>query len=125
VTGASSTKTNAMKHTKDCAWEKADCEYKATHHYCPHPEHACTCQPKKPLSERLEEMGFKPVHSISVTNLTLERLARNPVVYTVTFRHDEEGMSFTVHDVQDSPHDRKSVAADFEAAAKSLCDTAG
>ena len=34
-----------MNHDKDCAWEKADCEYKATHHYCPHPEHACTCTP--------------------------------------------------------------------------------
>lgn len=33
-------------HTEDCAWTKADCEYKATHHYCPHPEHACDCKGK-------------------------------------------------------------------------------
>ncbi len=114
-----------MNHDKDCAWEKADCEYKATHHYCPHPEHACTCKPKKSLSERLEKQGFKPVRQISISNLTLERLARNPVVYTVVFRHDEEGMSFTVSDVQDSPHDRESVAADFEAAAASLRQSTG
>jgi hypothetical protein len=33
-------------HTADCRWEQtseADCEYRATHHYCPHPEHACSC----------------------------------------------------------------------------------
>ena len=29
-------------------------------------------------------------------------------------------MSFTVYDIQDSEHDRLSVAADFEAAAESL-----
>lgn len=32
-----------MIHEPNCNWEKSDCEYKATHHYCPHPEHACTC----------------------------------------------------------------------------------
>lgn len=30
-------------HLPDCPWERATCEYKATHYYCPHPEHACTC----------------------------------------------------------------------------------
>jgi len=35
-----------MEHTKDCNWEKSNCEYKATHHYCPHEEHKCDC--KKP-----------------------------------------------------------------------------
>ncbi len=108
------------EHTKDCAWEKADCEYKATHHYCPHPEHACTCPPKKPLNERLDERGFKPVKSATMHNLVAERLARNATAYTVEFRHDPEGMSFTVYDIQDSPHDRKSVAADFKAASESL-----
>ena len=109
-----------MIHDKDCAWGKADCEWKETHHYCPHPEHACTCEPKKPLNERLEERGFKPVQSISVANLTLERLKRSPIGYTVFFEHTDEGMSFTVYDIQDSEHDRLSVAADFEAAAESL-----
>ena len=35
-----------MDHTPDCRWERtteAECEYRATHHYCPHPEHACNC----------------------------------------------------------------------------------
>lgn len=32
-----------MIHNKNCAWRLADCKYKSTHHYCPHPEHACTC----------------------------------------------------------------------------------
>ena len=72
-----------------------------------------------------EERGIKPARSFSVANLTLERLARNSVTYTVVFRHDEKGMSFTVHDIQDSEHDRLSVAADFEAAATSLRETRG
>ena len=58
--------------------------------------------------------------SVSIHDLTRERLARNPTIYTVEFRHDEDGMSFTVYDIQDSPHDRESVAVDFQAAAKNL-----
>jgi len=37
-------------HQPTCQWEKtttAECEYRATHHYCPHPEHACTCAPAR------------------------------------------------------------------------------
>jgi len=75
---------------------------------------------KLPLADRLEEKGFKPVQSISMVNLTLERLKRNPIGYTVFFEHDENGLSFTVYDIQDSDHDRRSVAADFIAAADSL-----
>lgn len=33
-------------HVADCRWiltTNAECEYRATHRYCPHPEHACTC----------------------------------------------------------------------------------
>jgi hypothetical protein len=33
-----------MQHDPACRWERAECEYKATHYYCPHPEHACNCQ---------------------------------------------------------------------------------
>lgn len=39
-------------HVADCRWERttpAECEYRETHHYCPHPEHACSC-PRVPLS---------------------------------------------------------------------------
>lgn len=38
--------TFVFQHGADCAWERttsAECEYKDTHNYCPHPEHACTC----------------------------------------------------------------------------------
>lgn len=36
-----------MKHYTNCNWEKTtntECEYRDTHHYCPHPEHACNCK---------------------------------------------------------------------------------
>ena len=35
-----------IEHDADCRWERttlAECEYRATHFYCPHPEHACNC----------------------------------------------------------------------------------
>ena len=32
-----------MNHQSNCNWEKSNCEYKETHEYCPHPEHACSC----------------------------------------------------------------------------------
>ena len=34
-------------HNQNCRWEKTtleECEYRVTHHYCPHPEHDCTCK---------------------------------------------------------------------------------
>jgi hypothetical protein len=34
------------QHDKNCVWAKtteSDCSYKSTHHYCPHPEHQCSC----------------------------------------------------------------------------------
>jgi hypothetical protein len=33
-------------HRPDCRWQQTtpgQCEYRQTHHYCPHAEHACTC----------------------------------------------------------------------------------
>ena len=33
-------------HDPDCRWQRTtleECEYRATHFYCPHPEHACNC----------------------------------------------------------------------------------
>jgi len=36
-------------HAKDCRWTKtseAECEFKETHHYCPHEEHSCDCYTK-------------------------------------------------------------------------------
>lgn len=55
-----------------------------------------------------------------VIDFTKKRLHKQPVQYTVIIRHDHEGMSFTVHDVQDSDKDRKAVAKDLMIAAKSL-----
>lgn len=41
------------EHTAACRWERTtldECEYRATHHYCPHPEHRCDCvSPAKKL----------------------------------------------------------------------------
>jgi hypothetical protein len=34
------------RHRPDCTWEKTlpgECEYRLSHHYCPHPEHRCSC----------------------------------------------------------------------------------
>ena len=45
-------------HARTCRWQRttdAECEYRATHHYCPHPEHACNCngaEPRKLLTTR-------------------------------------------------------------------------
>lgn len=42
-----------MKHEEDCRWEMTtleECGYRQTHHYCPHPEHACSCV-KVPVSD--------------------------------------------------------------------------
>lgn len=39
-----------MTHTTACRWiltTNAECEYRQTHHYCPHPEHACDCRKPK------------------------------------------------------------------------------
>jgi hypothetical protein len=36
-----------MRHEPECRWEKTtpyECEFRNTHHYCPHPEHGCTCE---------------------------------------------------------------------------------
>lgn len=38
--------TNEPFHVPECRWEQTtndECEYRASHCYCPHAEHACTC----------------------------------------------------------------------------------
>lgn len=62
-------------------------------------------------------MSADPNH---VIDLRREKLRRSPVMYQVTFRHGEDGMSFVVTDVLDTAEDRLAVARDFEAAAASL-----
>ena len=45
--------TPQSEHRADCRWElttPAECEYRQTHHYCPHREHACTCPPEAPMT---------------------------------------------------------------------------
>ena len=44
------------KHHKNCNWEKADCSYKKTHHYCPHPEHACNCKDLRYTDDEIRQM---------------------------------------------------------------------
>ena len=56
----------------------------------------------------------------NIEDFTKRRLDKEPVQYTVVFRHDGEGMSFVVHDIQDSERDRLAVARDLEIAAESL-----
>lgn len=37
----------SSNHVAECRWQRtteAECEYRATHNYCPHPEHACDCE---------------------------------------------------------------------------------
>jgi hypothetical protein len=63
-------------------------------------------------------------HSGTTISLTRERLRRKPVIYTVVICHDAIGMTFTVHDVQDTTKDRLAVATDLEAAAASLREAA-
>lgn len=39
-------RVETVDHTPDCRWTKTttdECEYRDTHYYCPHPEHACDC----------------------------------------------------------------------------------
>lgn len=41
-------------HRPDCRWERttsANCAFRETHEYCPHPHHACTCPPDAKLSD--------------------------------------------------------------------------
>jgi hypothetical protein len=55
-----------------------------------------------------------------IIDFTKKKLRKTPIEYTVTFHHDENGMSFTINDIQDAKKDRLAVARDFEAAAYSL-----
>lgn len=34
---------NWGRHMNWCRWESSNCEYKATHFFCPHSEHECNC----------------------------------------------------------------------------------
>lgn len=62
-------------HDPDCKWEQARCEYRWTHHYCPHPEHRCSCVPVRPGQpadkdnpRRLELAGRAAYEAFSAVN---------------------------------------------------------
>lgn len=55
-----------------------------------------------------------------IVSLTKKRLQHKPVVYNIVFRHDHEGMSFVVYDIQDTKKDRLAVARDLAACAEIL-----
>ena len=43
-----------MRHSRFCRWQEtkeSECEYRKTHEYCPHPNHACDCQDSPPAPE--------------------------------------------------------------------------
>lgn len=57
-------------HTFHCRWSVTtpeQCEYRQTHHYCPHPEHSCDCRPRQaPRSTPYEhEETAQPLSTIS------------------------------------------------------------
>lgn len=56
----------------------------------------------------------------NVADFTKRRLSKEPVQYTIVIRHDGDGMSFVVHDIQNTHKDRLAVARDLKAAAESL-----
>jgi hypothetical protein len=50
-----------MIHKPTCRWiltTNVECEYRQTHHYCPHPEHACDCNGGSAI-EQATETGKK------------------------------------------------------------------
>lgn len=48
----------APEHTPECRWTRTaeqECGYKATHYYCPHPEHGCDCKPPTTVKTNLAD----------------------------------------------------------------------
>lgn len=71
-----------MKHTTDCRWimtTNVECEYRSTHHYCPHREHACDCQPTeagKVAANMGAAMANKAIqHGGQLSGMTADQLA--------------------------------------------------
>lgn len=50
-----------MEHQADCNWETAFCEYKGTHFYCPHLEHACSCRKEDKIMEDVFRKVYTPI----------------------------------------------------------------
>lgn len=51
-----------MLHHPKCIWQTLtpqECEFRATHEYCPHPAHACTCSAAALVPEQILELQRK------------------------------------------------------------------
>lgn len=48
-----------MNHKENCNWVKSGCKYLATHHYCPHDDHACDCYTQTDSMKEKWESEFK------------------------------------------------------------------
>ena len=57
---------------------------------------------------------------MAVVDLQKYKLKKAPITYCVEFTHDEEGLSFIVHDVKDMSDDRLKLAEVLEAAAQTI-----
>jgi hypothetical protein len=64
-----------MKHHPDCRRERATCEYRETHHYCPHPEHACNC---RELRTARPDAGTTPTLELETCGWCKGPISRNP-----------------------------------------------
>lgn len=56
-----------MIHPDNCKWQKTkpeECEYRETHEYCPHDEHACSCMKNKLSDENLREATIELGRSV-------------------------------------------------------------
>lgn len=82
-------------HAADCVWQRitsAECEYRDTHHYCPHLEHACSCSVWNPTEEEAEAiLRANGTSSREVVNGFIERLLkeRSEVVRALSARNQE------------------------------------
>lgn len=69
-----------MKHQPNCNWEKSNCEYKSTHEYCPHAEHACSCISVNQMIPEFHE--FKKIPRLSREIIITEKIdGTNGVIY--------------------------------------------
>ncbi len=74
------------EHLSECRWQKttaAECEYRETHHYCPHPEHACDCPPAAFLDtdEYASRPAAPPLYSAAAAPPEVPQPDEPPSVY--------------------------------------------
>lgn len=67
-----------MAHQPDCQWQRtttAECDYRTTHHYCPHPEHACTCTRPSPKQHHPAVQHLLSLFDYAHLPLTLQQIS--------------------------------------------------